>query len=121
MDPTTPAAPSLSLAPSKPVNKRLVLTSVNQLLVLIKTNPQLAEAVPRLAQLAGNNLSETPKKSCNCGSKNNVTTTDVNKQISENVLSALTPQDFSKIKNVLGLNELCYYKREDKQLKMICV
>jgi hypothetical protein len=103
-------------------NKRLVLTSVNQVITLVRNNPQLSEQMTRFAPLKDVPLSTAPKKSCNCGSKQNFTTPDANKQVAENILSSLTTQDFLQIKSILGLNELCYYKRstEKNQLELIC-
>lgn len=103
--------------------KRLILTSVNQLLYIIKSNPTIADVIPGFKGLASAEPSTTPKKSCNCGSKQNFTTPDVNKQVAENVLSSLGNEDFLKIKNVLNLDSLCYYKRniELNRLEMICI
>jgi len=106
----------------KPSNsKRLVLTSVNQVITLAKNNPAIIDKIPRLAQVTEMSLSESPKKSCNCGAKKNFTTPDVNKQVTESVLSSLSSSDFIDIKNVLGLTELCYYKREEGKLSLICI
>jgi hypothetical protein len=105
-------------------SKRLVLTSVNQLITLVRNNSKLAEKLPRLGGLSAAPLSTTPKKSCNCGSKQNFTTPDVNKQVAESALSSLSGSDFQTIKTVLDLNELCYYKREggpDGKLSLVCV
>ena len=97
-----------------PAPKRLVMTSVNQIISLAKNNPQLMAQVPALSRLQQANYSEAPKKSCNCGSKQNFTTPDVNKQMAESILSSLTSDDFTKIKSVLGLDELCYYSRNSE-------
>ena len=105
-----PSLFSNSNVPAKP--KKLILTSVNQLIMLVKNNPNLLIALPRFSQLNNATLSQAPKKSCNCGSKQNFTTPDVNKQIAENLLSSLTAEEFNTIKNVLGLSELCYYRRD---------
>jgi hypothetical protein len=107
--------------PTKP--KRLVLTSVNQLITLARTNPQLVSAMPKLEPLVKMDLSTAPKKSCNCGSKVNWVSPDANKQTTEMLLSSLQLNDFVGIKNALNLNELCYYKRSDseKKLELICV
>jgi hypothetical protein len=107
------------MLPPKP--KRLVLTSVNQVIVLAKNNPILTEKLPKLAKLLDMPLSTTPKKSCNCGSKQNFTTPDLNKQVTESILSSMDNADFVQIKNALDLNELCYYKRTDGRLELICV
>jgi hypothetical protein len=103
--------------------KRMVLTSVNQVLVLVSRNPSLAEQMPRFAGLVNTPLSTAPKKSCNCGGKQNITTPDVNKQVTENLLSSLTKEDFLQMKSILGLDELCYYSRNTAQnkLELICV
>jgi hypothetical protein len=104
-------------------NKRLVFTSVNQLITLLKDNPDIATKMPRFAPLAKANLSVTPKKACNCGAKQNIVTPDVNKQVAEGILSSLTQEDFLQIKNILALEELCYYKRnrDNNKLELICV
>ena len=106
-----------------PATKRLVLTSVNQVITLVRQYPQLAQQMPRLANLGEMSLSEAPKKSCNCGAKQNFTTPDPNKQVTENILSSLTDQDFQQIKSILSLTQLCYYKRnlERDKLELICV
>ena len=106
-----------------PVARRMVLTSVNQVLVLVNRNPKLAEQMPRFSGLLNTPLSTTPKKSCNCGSKQNITTPDVNKQITENLLSSLTKDDFLQMKSILELDELCYYSRNTthNKLELICV
>lgn len=102
-------------------SKRLVLTSVNQVISLVKNNPKIAEALPKLATLNTMAPSTAPKKSCNCGSKQNFTTPDVNKQVAEGILSSLTLEDFQAIKSVLELNELCYYKRDEGKLNLVCI
>ncbi len=107
------------MTPANP--KRLVLTSVNQVIVLTKNNPILAEKLPKLAKLIDMPLSTAPKKSCNCGGKQNFTTPDVNKQVTESILSSMDSSDFLQIKNALDLNELCYYKRAEGKLELICV
>jgi len=103
--------------------RRLVLTSVNQVITLVRGNPKLAELMPKLSALDNMELSTAPKKSCNCGGKQNFTTPDVNKQTTENILSSMGAADFLQIKNILELTELCYYKRntELNKLEMICV
>jgi hypothetical protein len=107
---------------TSPTNQRLVLTSVNQLIKLVQNNPELSAKLPRFSQIASMSSSTTPKKSCNCGGRVNVTTPDRNKQIAENLLTSLSPQDFTTIKNTLNLKELCYYKRsaEEGTLTLIC-
>jgi len=113
---------NLAVAPQKK-SKRLVLTSVNQVITLVQANPQLAAQMPRFAQLNKVELSTAPKKSCNCGSRMNITSPDVNKQLAENILTSLTTADFQNIKSILGLDELCYYKRDTTKnsLALICV
>jgi hypothetical protein len=105
----------------QPATKRLVLSSVNQLISLIKNNPHIAQQMPVFSPLAQAELSTSPKKGCNCGSKINYTTPDSNKQVAENILSNFTTTEFQQIKSILGLNELCYYKRIQDKLEMICV
>ena len=108
----------------QPSNRRkLILTSVNQLITLAKANPAITAAVPRLAQITEMELSTAPKKSCNCGAKRNITTPDGNKQVVENLLSSLDSNDFNHIKTVLGLHDLCYYKRNttSNSLELICI
>lgn len=102
-------------------SKRLVLTSVNQLITLVKNNPTIAQQMPRFTALNNTQLSQSPKKSCNCGGKMNYTTPDGNKQVAENLLNGLSSKDFQEIKSILGLNELCYYKRVQDKLDLICV
>ena len=106
-----------------PAANRMVLTSVNQVLVLVNRYPNLAEQMPRFAGLKNAQLSTSPKKSCNCGGKQNITTPDANKQLTENLLSSLTKEDFLQMKSILGLDELCYYTRNTTQnkLELICV
>jgi len=91
--------------------------------MLVKGNPKLVEAVPKLSPLIPVELSTSPKKSCNCGSKFNFTTNDPNKQTAEAILSTVVPEDFIKMKNVLDLDELCYYRRnkETNTLEVTCV
>lgn len=101
--------------------RRLVLTSVNQVIALAKNNPILTERLPKLAKLTDMPLSTSPKKSCNCGAKQNFTTPDVNKQVTESILSSMDAADFLQIKSALDLNELCYYKRTEGKLELICV
>lgn len=104
------------------MKKRLLLTSVNQLIMLAKNNPAISARVPSLTPVQSMNMSATPQKSCNCGGKVNFTTPDVNKQHAENILSTLTQDDFNAIKSVLNLEELCYYKRkQNNTLEMVCL
>lgn len=107
--------------PTPNQGKRLVLTSVNQVLALARNNPILTQTIPKLQALAGMPPSEAPKKSCNCGSKMNWTTPDIGKQQAESILNSLTTEDFIQIKNTLNYNQLCYYKRVADKLEMICV
>jgi hypothetical protein len=106
-----------------PKNKRLVLTSVNQVIALTKNNPVLAEKLPKLGKLLDMPPSTSPKKSCNCGGRQNITTPDVNKQVTESILTSLGIADFTQIKEALSLDEICYYKRvaETGRLELICV
>lgn len=101
--------------------KKLVLTSVNQLIAIIRSNPGLVQSIPRFANMQNAEPSTAPKKSCNCGAKQNITTPDVNKQMAENILSSLTTDEFLKIKSILGYDQLCYYKRENTKLEMVCL
>ena len=109
--------------PAPAVSRRIVLTSVNQVLILVQRNPILAEQMPRFSGLLKTDLSTAPKKSCNCGGKQNITTPDANKQLTENLLSSLTKEEFLNMKSILGLDELCYYNRNTAQnkLELICV
>jgi hypothetical protein len=120
---TQPALTATPAAPTQPFVRRMVLTSVNQVLVLVNRNPILAEQMPRFAGLANKPLSTAPKKSCNCGAKQNITTPDATKQLAENLLSSLTREDFLQMKSILELDELCYYTRTANQnkLELICV
>lgn len=120
---TEPQQPALPAQPAQPFVRRMVLTSVNQVLVLVNRNPILAEKMPRFAGLANTPLSTTPKKSCNCGAKQNITTPDATKQLAENLLSSLTKEDFLQMKSILELDELCYYNRNIAQnkLELVCV
>jgi len=104
-------------------NTRLVLTSVNQLIRLVQNNTELSAKLPRLTAIRDMSASVAPKKSCNCGSRLNITTPDVNKQVAENVLSSLTQEEFLTIKTSLNLEQLCYYKRsaETNSLELICI
>lgn len=108
---------------SELTSSRLVLTSVNQVITLARNHPELIDKVTKLSQLRGMELSVAPKKSCNCGTKQNFTTHDVNKQHTESMLSSMNADDFMQIKNVLGLRELCYYKRnvEQNKLDLVCL
>jgi hypothetical protein len=101
--------------------KNLILSSVNQVLTLVKGNPQLAAALPKFSPLLSLQAAETPTKSCNCSM--NVSTPAVSKQITEAILSSLNSEDFMTIKNILVLDKLCYYKRNsvENKLELICV
>jgi hypothetical protein len=107
----------------QPAGRRLVLTSVNQLITLVRGNPQLVDAIPKFKAFTQMDMSPAPKRSCNCANKINFTTPDQNKQTAESVLSSLSAADFLQVKSALDLNELCYYKRNEQQnkLEMICV
>jgi hypothetical protein len=104
-----------------PGKKRLVLTSVNQVIMLVKNMPALAQQVPRLQGLVALPMSSAPKKSCNCGSKQNFTTPDAGKQQAESILTSLNDADYLQIKNILKFDELCYYRRENGELVLKCV
>ena len=103
----------------------LTLTSVNQLITLVKGNNRLVEAIPAMASLATITAEEPAKKPCNCAAKKaaSAATSEAHKQMAEQILSSLTTDDFVKIKNVLNLDSLCYYRRnvELNKLEMICV
>lgn len=103
--------------------KKLVLTSVNQLIQLLYNNKHVADNVPQLKPILEMSPSSSPKKSCNCGSKTNFTTPDANKQVAESILSRLSTEDYVKIKTALNLEQICYYKRstETNSLVLHCV
>jgi hypothetical protein len=103
-----------------PKKNRLILTSVNQILTLIKGNEKL-QNLPRFKGLKDKDLSTTPSKTCNCARP--IRTPDVNKQILESTLSSLAAADFQIIKEALALDELCYYNRSSStnKLEMICM
>ena len=98
--------------------KRLILTSSSQVVMLARSNPQLATNIPKLAPLvppqplpteqAG---TEPVKKPCACGGGKFPPLIEPPKQVVEDILSSLTPEDFLQIKNILSLDQLCYYKR----------
>jgi hypothetical protein len=106
---------------SNPSEKNLILSSVNQVLSLVKGNPQIASTLPKLAPLLTLEEASTPNKSCNCSM--NVTTPAGSKQVTESILSSLNNDDFTAIKNILALDKLCYYKRNsaENKLELICV
>ena len=103
-------------------DKKITLTSVNQVISLIQGNAALLE-LPRFVSLKALEPSTSAKKSCNCGTKKNFTAPDLNKQLIEGVLSSLTLEDFGQIKDILGLSQLFYYKRssESNKLELVCV
>jgi hypothetical protein len=106
---------------NNPKVKRLVFTSVSQILHLVKNNPEVIKAIPKLAGLQ-DAPSQTPQPSCNC--KKNVTALDAQKkQTVEQALNSLEASDFLTIKNILQLDQLCYYKRNatTKALDLICI
>lgn len=105
------------------MNKKLVLSSVNQVITLVKNNPSLSTQILKFAPLGNLPLSTTPQKSCNCGGKQNIVTPDTNKQVAEQILSSLTNDDFVQIKNILDLEQLCYYRRDTvkNNLELVCV
>lgn len=104
------------------MSKRLVLSSVNQVITLVKNNPVISEKIPKFKQLMEAPLSTAPKKTCNCAKKN-IVTPDINKQVAEQILSSLNDEDFKNIKQALSLDELCYYRRntETNKLDLICI
>ena len=100
--------------------KRVVLTSVNQIITLAQSNDALL-GLPRFNALRAMEQSTTPKKGCNCGARTNIVVSDTNKQIIEGILSSLTQNDFMDVKRVLALDELCYYVRgADNKLELVC-
>ena len=105
-------------------NKRLVLAGSAQVASLIRGNPAIANSVPKLTPLlnqaqTGQNQTSASK---GCGCKRNNASPATNAPNVENILSSLTSEDFLKIKNVLGLTELCYYTRSNPSgsLDLIC-
>ena len=103
----------------------LTLTSVNQLITLVKSNNRLVEVIPAMASLAALPTEESAKKPCNCAARKATAAaiSENHKQMAEQILSSLTTDDFVKIKSVLNLDSLCYYRRnvELNKLEMICV
>jgi hypothetical protein len=102
--------------------KRLVFTGVNQMLQLVKNNPAVINAIPKLAKIANLPENAPPQKTCAC--KKNITIVDNSKkQVVEHVLNSLNKDDFLIIKNILQLDQLCYYKRsgESNSLELICI
>lgn len=101
--------------------KRLVFTSVSQILHLVKNNSEVVRAIPKFAGLQ-DTANQPAQSSCNC--KKNITTIDSSKkQTVEQVLNSLETSDFLTIKNILQLDQLCYYKRNaaTKALDLICI
>jgi hypothetical protein len=107
----------MHIAPGK---KRMVLTSVNQLILLAKSNEKVKN-LNRFKDITTMELSTTPTKTCNC--KMPFKTQDLNKQVIENTLSSFKPSDFAALRDALDLDELCYYlrNRDTKKLEMFCV
>jgi hypothetical protein len=103
-----------------PGKKRLVLSSVNQLILLVKNNEKIRE-LPRFSAIKAMELSTTPTKTCAC--EKPWKTPDVNKQVIENTLSSFKPEDFRQLRDALSLDELCYYlrNRDTKKLELFCV
>jgi hypothetical protein len=106
-------------------NKRLVLAGSAQVAMLIKGNPSLAHYVPKLGPLLNQQQIQNPySKGCGCKRNNSAPTNPPPSTANvENILSSLTSDDFLKIKNVLGLTELCYYTRNNPtgSLDLICI
>lgn len=106
-------------------NKRLVLAGSAQIASLIRGNPEILNHVPRLAPLLNSAPAGRSQSSgCGCNRNNSQqTATEKNRVQAENILSTLSNEDFIKIKNVLGVGELCYYTRNNptSQLDLICV
>lgn len=103
-------------------NKRLVLAGSAQVAALIRGNPAIANSVPKLTPLLNQpQAGQNQTKGCGC-KKNNASPAPSTPNI-ENILSSLTSEDFLKIKNVLGLTELCYYTRSNPSgsLDLICI
>jgi hypothetical protein len=105
---------------TSPGKKRLVLTSVNQLITLAKTSEKVKQ-LTQFKNIHTMELSTTPSKTCNCAKP--FKTPDLNKQVVENTLSAFKPKDFQDLRDALDLDELCYYLRnkDSKKLEMFCV
>jgi hypothetical protein len=103
-----------------PGKKRMVLTSVNQLILLAKNNDKVKN-LSRFKEITAMELSTSPTKTCSC--KMAWKTQDLNKQVIENTLSSFKSSDFVELRNALELDELCYYlrNRETKKLEMFCV
>ena len=101
--------------------RRLVLSSVNQVLAVIRNNQKLLN-LPKFATIKNLSPSAAPKKGCNCGHKKNVALPDNTKQIIENILTSLDGNDYTQIKNTLQLDELCVYRRNvtSNNLEMVC-
>ena len=105
-------------------NKRLVLAGSAQIASLIRGNPEILNHVPRLAPLLNTTTTGRPQSSgCGCRKNSQQQISDSNRVQAENILSTLSNEDFIKIKNVLGVGELCYYTRNNptSQLDLICV
>jgi hypothetical protein len=106
-------------------NKRLVLAGSAQVAGLLKGNPEIAQHVPKLAPLLVDQQRQTSaSKGCGCARKSSpAPSAQINSVNTENILSSLTNEDFLKIKNVLGLSELCYYTRNNPSgsLDLICI
>jgi hypothetical protein len=100
--------------------KRLVLTSVNQIIALSKTNPKVSE-LKKFKGIKDMEPSVSPSKTCACVKP--FRTPDLNKQKIENTLSSFKPEDFQQLRDALELDELCYYLRtsDTKKLEMFCV
>jgi hypothetical protein len=110
--------------------KRLVLTSATQVIMLTRSNPQLPASIPKLASLLPSQpveiqptFLEPAKKSCNCGARKIMAGAEPSKSVVEGVLSSLESADFLQIKNILMLDQLCYYKRNTEldKLELTCI
>ena len=105
---------------------RLLLTSPKQIEILFKNNPALYK-IPSLSGLSSS-LDQQKKpvlsKPCaGCPSQSVVDYvyySDMKPQI-EQALTNLTNADYRKIKELLNVGELCYYKKIEGKMEVICI
>jgi hypothetical protein len=102
----------------------LVITSASQISHLLNSKPALL-TIPAFNSL--NVLSKqvtTPSKGgCKTCGGNKVNPYAQLRPQMENALNSLTPEDFLKMKSILGIDKLCYYRKNinTKKLEQTCL
>jgi len=104
------------------MSKNLVITSAAQLAQILNNNPVLQQ-IPAFANLKAHilQIQQSNKSKCNACNANQNPFQQIRPQM-EAALTNMSSDEFIKMKELLGLDQMCYYKLDNnRKMVMTCV